>query len=228
MHTDGVTEAIDEMIEVFAERINGNIAILESVLPYLPEDKIERLRRYIHREDYLRSLTGEFLIRNIISHQLNIDYPNIALTKNEYGKPFIEDYPDFHFNISHSGNWVVCAISNMPVGIDIELMKPIDYSLAEHFFYPREYERLVNAENKSDCFYDIWTLKESFIKAVGTGLSLPLTSFGVKTDGDLISLEYEGYSGYTFQRYFLDPDYKLAVCGQENEFSHNVIIISEY
>lgn len=64
----------------------------------------------------------------------------LELTVNEFGKPFIMGKPRVQFNLSHAENYIVCAISDEPVGIDVEIMKPIDLEIAERFFTSDETE----------------------------------------------------------------------------------------
>ncbi|MDR1059826.1 MAG: 4'-phosphopantetheinyl transferase superfamily protein, partial [Clostridiales bacterium] len=88
-----------------------------------------------------------------------------------------------HFNISHSGRHVVCALCDAPVGIDVEIVRPIDMNIANRFFSADERGRLfsepADGHGRLELFYSIWTRKESFIKMTGEGLSRPLGSFSV-------------------------------------------------
>ncbi|MCX8130570.1 MAG: 4'-phosphopantetheinyl transferase superfamily protein [Clostridia bacterium] len=96
---------------------------------------------------------------------LKID-KDLVFDSNDYGKPVLLAPSEIHFNISHSGSWVVCAIDENPVGIDVEVMKPIDFKIAERFFSRDEYETLMNQpdEMRLKYFYMIWTLKQSCFK----------------------------------------------------------------
>ena len=107
---------------------------------------------------------------------------------NQYEKPYLANISDIHFNISHSGNFVVCALSDKTVGIDIEQVKPVELKIAKRFFSAGEYEFIAaKADNKTLAFYKIWTMKESYVKWEGKGLSMPLKSFNV------LELEQQGW-----------------------------------
>lgn len=85
---------------------------------------------------------------------------------------------NIHFNISHTGGYVACAVADEPVGIDIELIKPIEHKIAEQFYTPDEAEYLMTGD--IECrFHEVWTKKESRIKWEGKGLHKSLTSFSV-------------------------------------------------
>jgi len=63
------------------------------------------------------SLTAEILIRAVVCSKLGIKNESVKFNRTTYGKPYLEGYDDFHFNLSHSGSWVVCAVSSKPVGM---------------------------------------------------------------------------------------------------------------
>lgn len=148
---------------------------------------------------------------------------------NEYGKPFLDNYDDdVYFNISHSGKWLVCCIDFFQVGIDIEATKHINMCLAERVFSKNEFESLIlrNIFEREDFFFELWTLKESYIKAVGKGLSIPLDSFTMKMNkGNITVCSVNESEDYYFRQYNLDENYKMAVCARKNEFSDKVIIL---
>lgn len=105
----------------------------------------------------------------------------------------------------------------------IEEIRPIELDIAERFFAPMEYRRLIR-ESKSrqlEYFYDLWTLKESYLKATGAGLTLPLSSFAIHKDRDAgaisISQTHSAHTFY-FRQYEVDPSYKLSVCSTEESF----------
>lgn len=85
------------------------------------------------------------------------------------GKPYFRNFPDIFFNISHSGKYVVCAVSDKEVGIDIEGGRKASISLAKRFFCQEE-ASWINEEDSEDRFFRIWTLKEAYGKAVGCGV----------------------------------------------------------
>lgn len=70
----------------------------------------------------------------MIHSMYDLPIDQIVFQTEGNGKPVVRHIPSFHFNLSHSGDWVVCAIDDAPVGIDIEEIKPIDLAIAKRFF----------------------------------------------------------------------------------------------
>ncbi|SFI31708.1 MULTISPECIES: 4'-phosphopantetheinyl transferase superfamily protein [unclassified Bacillus (in: firmicutes)] len=152
--------------------------------------------------------------------------------KNNYGKPYLKNHPTISFNLSHSGDFVVCVFDNHPVGIDIEKIKIIEYiSLAKKFFTKKEYNYIMKGDFRQqlDKFYDIWTLKESFIKCCGKGLSLPLNSFSVEIYGcnDIKLVTDSSSAKYTLQILEIDPEYKMSMCTLHTDITSNIIILNQ-
>lgn len=119
--------------------------------------------------------------------------------RNAYGKPYFLNAPEIRFNISHSGSMVAVAFSGREVGCDIEDVVDADIALAGRFFSRDEYEELL-AEKDSDrrnrAFFRLWTMKESYMKAKGMGLSLPPESFSVNKIKDFSFLSPDIVEGY--------------------------------
>lgn len=83
------------------------------------KERLSQLDKFYFKEDYLRSLLGEVIIRKKVAEFTGIKPEAVELYKNICGKPFIINVPDIYFNISHSGNWVVCLLAENPCGVDI-------------------------------------------------------------------------------------------------------------
>ncbi|TDF92818.1 4'-phosphopantetheinyl transferase superfamily protein [Paenibacillus piri] len=178
------------------------------------EERRGKVQSFLKPEDANRGLLGEILIRSIISVKLNMANKEIHFTAEPYGKPSVAGLPSFHFNIAHSGRWIVCAVDSDPVGIDIEEIKPINLDVASYFFSMQEYRWLMgqNETSRLPCFYELWTLKESFVKWLGKGLSFPLQSFSIVPGADH-SLSWPAAAQTCFfNQPDADPDYKMAVC----------------
>lgn len=195
-------------------------------LERVDEQKKERIVRFVHKEDAYRSLLADVLLRTILHDQLQLRDDEILFGRNEYGKPYLINRNDIFFNISHSGDWVGCAIGQKPIGIDIEYIQPIDLNIAKRFFSPDEYSALQRQppENRLDFFYYLWTLKESYIKAVGKGLAIPLNSFTIHTEGDSALLTGLDQS-YHCKKYDFVKGYKMAVCSSDNCFPSKPMIV---
>lgn len=183
--------------------------------------KYNQIKKFYKKADFLRALLAEIMIRGIICKKFCINNEKIEFVNTRYGKPYLKNNNNFHFNISHSGDWIVCAIDEYPVGIDIELIQPINLSIAERFFSSEEYSYIISSpiDKQLSLFYDIWTLKECYIKMIGKGLSISLNSFSIKTEDEKTYKHKEEDGAYFFMQYEFDQQYKLSVCASKNSFS---------
>ncbi len=194
------------------------------LLSHATAEKRNKVKRYQKTENAYSSLFAEFLIRHAFIRDYHLTNKNIQFKYNNYGKPELAGADNLHFNISHSGHWIVAAVDSYPVGIDIERIAPIDISLFNSHFSAEEYNSLLektDAERVS-YFYELWTLKESYIKQTGAGLSLPLDTFTVQISDDnqvALMLSDKQQAALYFKRYEIDTHYKMAVCALNNSFS---------
>lgn len=144
-------------------------------------DKRQRVNRFRFTDDKKRTVVGEMLAHKAIAEWCGITPENIAFDIKEYGKPYVKDLP-VEFNISHSGDMVVCAIDDKPIGIDIEKIRPIDLTVAkrictsEELLYlfdrtPTEQDFTYTTDTKIlTRFFELWTKKEAYGKLFGYGL----------------------------------------------------------
>lgn len=220
----------DISLKIYAVKIEQiQKHIFEELLSYISVDEQEKIKRFRRYEDAIRGLTSKMLLRFIIVSLLGEQNKNIHFDKNDYGKPFLVGTNDFHFNLSHSGDWVVCVVDNLPVGIDVEKIHDVDLNLSKRFFSEDEHQYLLTVESKRrrEAFFDLWTLKESYIKADGRGLSIPLNSFSFSFEGGNIKFKTSNNFGECyFKRYEIDASYKLAVCSKKSEFPEGIIDIT--
>jgi len=216
------------MVEIYAIKIVPEIKkeLLTSLLSLISIEKKIKIEKYHFQEDMMRSLLGDLLVRSIICEKFDENNKNIYFQRNEFGKPYLIGYPNFHFNISHSGVWVVCAVSNDIVGIDIEEIKYIDLSMAKHFFTEREYKVLtdMNKAQQLNYFYEIWTLKECYVKYLGKGLSVSLRDFCVVKE-DVIEIISEQQIPNGILSTHIDGSYKVAVCSEEDIINNDIKIL---
>jgi 4'-phosphopantetheinyl transferase len=171
-------------------------------------------------------LLGELLVRFILCKQYGAILIQLEFGKNLHGKPFLCQYPFFHYNVAHSGEWVVCAVHDKKIGVDVEKILPFDLQLAKGFFTGEEYWELSNTkEERNTAFYDMWTLKERYVKAQGRGLSIPLDSFNMKRlSSDSITLTDmntgKAITDFTCKQYRINNQYRLSVCANHENIDH--------
>lgn len=194
---------------------------IDSLIPIISEEKKTRVERFILKEDKNRCILGEVLVRFVLWNYFNYNLCDIKFKYNEYRKPILYDNEDIHFNISHSGDWIVCGISDRPIGIDVEFItKDVD-GIAQRFFVEEE-NTYINKQlptKQYDAFFKIWTLKESYIKCIGKGLSIPLNTFYFKISEKNISF-YKNEKlncSYLFQSKRISDDYYLGLCTEKRD-----------
>lgn len=203
------------------------------VLHYLNREQRDKIAKFTLPKDGLRSLIGIILAKKVISYRLHCKLQDVIFTKNEYGKPLLKDVENLHFNISHSEDWVVCAVDVDEIGADIEKIRHIDVvDISKRFFSSDEHQAIAACADRRrlDLFYELWTLKESYIKSRGTGLSTPLNTFSItihNSNDVRIQTHETQQRRYSFKLYDTDSEYKLAVCstGHPHQFPDDAIMI---
>lgn len=215
------------MLEIYILKIDKYLEkdVFNRLLCFVSDEKRKRINKFYRFEDAQRSLLGDVLSRFAIYKRTGLRNDELTFRINEYGKPLLSKLNTVHFNISHAGRWVVCAIDDNPVGIDVEVIKAIDFIIAEKFFSNQEYKLLKNQREdiKLKYFYLIWSLKESYIKAEGKGLSIPLNSFTIEMQNRNIRLiTHNGKSDYNFYQVFLNNSASLAICSMSNNISKRI------
>ena len=128
-------------------------------------------------------------LRVLIATQKKLNQDNIPLeiiNVNDTIKEIFRMSGFDNFNISHSGKYVACAISDSKVGVDIEYNDPsIDLDIAKNYFYNDEYDNIIKSDNPSNEFFKYWVLKESYMKYTGLGFNLDLDSFEIMISDEI-------------------------------------------
>lgn len=138
------------------------------------------------------------------------------IIKDEMGKPGFKDC-GLHFNVSHSGEYLAIAVSESPVGIDIQKEKEIREGMYRKVVRPEE-QSLIGKERQRD-FLRLWTLKESFVKAEGCGLRMSMKEYYFEKENDRYFVNYGGQRAeWKFNiEETLVKGYLISVCGMETE-----------
>lgn len=143
----------------------------------------EKIDFYRFDKDKKLSCGAYLLLKKLLSEE-NIANPIFKTGK--YGKAYISNYENIHFNLSHSGKIVLCAISDRNVGADVEYIdSEIDLDIAKNYFFNREYETIMKSDNPSEEFFNYWVLKESYMKYTGLGMNLDLDSFEIIIENEI-------------------------------------------
>ncbi|MFX3648916.1 MAG: 4'-phosphopantetheinyl transferase superfamily protein [Paenibacillus sp.] len=184
--------------------------------------------RFVRQADAYRSVLGEILTRVTLSKLTGLMPAELSFNRNSYGKPSLIHHSDVQFNVSHSGGWIALISGGTDeLGVDVEKIAPIDMQIAERFFSPMESQFLAAepVDRRLESFYRLWTLKESYIKAVGMGLSMPLDSFALLPN-EREEWHCDQARTYLFLSQRLDDGHMLAACSAGGELPSKPEIIT--
>jgi 4'-phosphopantetheinyl transferase len=219
------------MASVLAMKIENKLEeeVFRAMTRKVQQDKRDRIGKFYRWQDAYLTLFGDLLVRMELLKYSNFNNTDIYFSSTEFGKPAIAGCAPFRFNISHSGNWIVCIVDTRDVGIDIEKIEEVELSVAEDYFSREEYHDIINSKDPKTRFIEYWTLKESYIKYVGKGLSMPLNSFCIKfEENDRITVSVDGtlLKGLNFKQYDVAEGYKMAVCNDNSDLPAHCTIYS--
>ncbi len=203
------------MIRQYAVNISGiGMDLLEPLRKLLSREKAERIDRFRFEPDKVRGTIAELLLRYLTVSLYGINNRDIVIERRPDGKPFFSGAAEaVFFNLSHASDWVVCGIGDAEVGIDVEHVKERNVSLAARVMSEGEYAewmRLPEAVRHSE-FYRFWTLKESYVKFLGTGLATAFSTITMRNAGRGFWRNAEDEGCILFSGMLSASDY-IAVC----------------
>lgn len=200
---------------------------------FLSQSEIERADRFHFKKDRLLFIAARAAMRQILERYLNIAPRSLIFVEGAKGKPelpYAIDSRNVKFNLSHSCELALLAIAeNLCVGIDLEFVDHTFASeeIASRFFAPDEVSTLLALapDRRAEAFFDCWTRKEAYIKALGEGLSVPLESFsvafGIGASAALLRVDasLDDASRWRMYDITVHPEYKaaLVVEGKEHQ-----------
>lgn len=206
------------MTKVYLADVEGfkAFAVFEKMYRTLPEHRKQKVDRLRYEKDK-RLCVGAWLLLMHTLKEAGIDNPNIQLSYGVSGKPYLADYPELFFNLSHSGSRVLCALSDREVGCDVQKITPANRKLAQRYFCPEECQAIAAAGEQDVMFFRLWTLKESFIKNIGRGLSLPFGEFCIRLteDGAAVRQQVLPEETFCFREFDLQDGYRYACCARK-------------
>jgi len=160
-------------VKIAVLRFDGEIDEdkFNSLLFEVEPTKKESILTHKTKKDRDNMLIGALLLNYMLKKYYDINFEDIEFFYNEYGKPYLKNADDIFFNISHSDNYIACAVCNREIGIDIEAKRKYNEKLAQRVFSAQKQKYLQKADDKDKEFTRLWTQKEAYLKMLGTGFS---------------------------------------------------------
>jgi 4'-phosphopantetheinyl transferase len=177
----------DGRIEVVVARLDLGIETVRASAALLSDAERQKAARFALHRDRRRFIVARSRLRELLGDRLDVRPDSVELVYGERGKPALaQRFADsrLRFNVSHCNDVAVYAFSSgCEIGIDVEAVRQISDAddIAARFFSPRENEAYLalDPRDRPLGFFNCWTRKEAFIKALGDGLYHPLDSFDV-------------------------------------------------
>lgn len=203
-------------------------------------DKISPYRRQKaallkHQKDKKRSVCAALALDAALKGY-GLEERSMEYDLGEQGKPVFRYYPGLHFSISHSGDYALCSIGEQEIGNDIEWIRAGKERVAERFFAKEELEWMRKADSLSEReerMFRLWTMKESFLKVTGLGMSLPLNDFAVliEEDNTLHIRQQVNDKTYFMKEYAMPAHfeektgYSISVCSENPDFAPELEVV---
>ncbi|MCI6337721.1 MAG: 4'-phosphopantetheinyl transferase family protein [Prevotella sp.] len=174
---------------------NINDFDLDEAMTLLSEQRREQVARYKLEGPRRQAVAAYLLLRKALREMYGIhDAPVFEYDAN--GKPSILGHPEIFFNLSHCRKAVACVVADSPVGIDVEETCRFSDSIARYTLDDEEYESVVKADNPSQAFIRLWTMKEALLKYTGEGLRRDIKTVLRLSPANKVEFLTELHDGY--------------------------------
>lgn len=217
------------MLQLYAVKLVNDDkfkSIENEVKKFAQQATLEKIDGYKSLKNKQRKLLGEMLAYKGLHKSFALKHEEIVFEYGSKGKPMLKNSSGRFFNITHSGDWVLCGVSDSEIGVDIELLKKAKMNVADRFFTPNEVAKLnsLNDEAQDNYFFLLWTVKESYLKYLGTGLTKPLNSFDVSCSNGIITVDESLFSlSLKFTEIIIDDKHKTVVCSEQDVVNLEII-----
>ena len=190
---------------------------MQSALHLLSKERIEKIERTKQKKSQMQSVYAGLLLEYAL-RELGLNSQKMTFMKNPDGKPYIAEYPELFYNLSHSKDYVAFVLDDHPVGVDVEGLRIGYQKLAHRFFAADEIESLQEPWS-DEAFTELWTRKESYLKATGYGMRMPLAGFSTLQEivqvNEQMATEMLEDACYYLGSTVLDGGYWLSVCRRD-------------
>jgi 4'-phosphopantetheinyl transferase len=228
------TELLDDEVHLWWARLDAPAARIRQLADMLAPDEVERASRFHGERDRGRWIVGRGILRERLADYVGCMPGEVRLVYGPHGKPALAPdagCPSLRFSVSHSESLVVYAITrNCALGVDVEVVRPIAdlEGIAEYFFSPRERAalRALGPHERIAGFFNCWTRKEAYVKAIGFGLAQPLDAFDVElrpgAQAGLLAIDGDPHPAAEWSLHHLDAPRgvtaALAIVGNAQRF----------
>lgn len=186
----------------------------------LIEERKEKILRCRFAQDRKLALAANLLLKYVL------DSYGVSMRDLKYGDNGKPELDGIFFNLSHSGEVAICAVSDKPVGCDVEKIDKMREKVASRFFTDREnaYLHQFEGEEKDKEFFRLWTMKESYMKMTGEGMKLSMKRMEFDMDNPNIRVIRDGKACSCYVKEYFVIGYCVAVCG-EKEFEKDFHVV---
>lgn len=195
----------------------------------LDSDRLKKVRTLQNKKERLRSIYAGLLLRHTFLKEGYGEelWQQIEISKGCYGKPYMSNCKNFFYSLSHSGEWVICAVDDREIGADIQEVGELKMAVAKRFYSDNEYDRLLKYEtdkNKQTAeVYRMWAAKESCVKLTGRGIGAGISMYVTNSDYTHI-MDREKNSRFTIKLYEEIPGYIICACSRRASFPKSIIL----
>lgn len=191
--------------------VNG----IEANIYLLTAEELKKSEAFIRQEDRNRFVLGKIYLRKLVSKYLVMPAEEIQFGLLEFNKPYLLNMPNFNFNISHSGDFLIIGLANRwQLGVDIELMNSnLDlYNLIYNTMSTTEIGSILNSKSPREVFYKHWTRKEALLKGVGLGLTDRLKDISCNDGLNLVPSEFSSFaSPWNVRSFSMENKYSVSI-----------------
>ena len=158
------------MLYIYEDLDRTGDDFLEKISILLSEQRFDKVQKLRFIQGKNASAVVYLLLRLALRDEYGINEP-VEFVYSGKGKPTLKNHPHIHFNLSHSSNTAVCAVAESNIGVDVQKITTVNDNVAKRVLTAEEYLIFNNTGNPGEYFCEIWTIKESYFKLTGQGIS---------------------------------------------------------
>lgn len=199
------------------------------LISLLDTKRCEKVAALKHEKERLRSIYAGLLLRHafLAEGYAEAVWQQIQTAEGVYGKPYLLNCEPFFYSLSHSGEWVICAVDDRETGADIQAVGALKMAVAKRFYADKEYERLLTLASDTDRqtreLYRIWAAKESCVKLTGRGIGAGIERY-VTDSAYMHIMDMEAGGQFYIRLYERIPNYIICACSSCAQFPEDIII----